>query len=85
MDNKSGLIHLYCGDGKGKTTAALGLAVRAAGSGYKVLMVQFLKSHKTGELAVLESMPNIEVLRGKEGAAFYFYKAEPAYSFQWFL
>jgi cob(I)alamin adenosyltransferase len=76
MENNSGLIHLYCGDGKGKTTAALGLAVRAAGSGFRVLVVQFLKSHRTGELAVMENIPNIEVIRGKEGAAFSFSMTE---------
>ena len=39
----TGLIHVYEGDGKGKTTAAVGLAVRCAGSGRKVLFSQFLK------------------------------------------
>ncbi|MEG0116409.1 MAG: cob(I)yrinic acid a,c-diamide adenosyltransferase, partial [Hydrogenoanaerobacterium sp.] len=39
MAAKTGLIHIYCGDGKGKTTAAIGLAVRAAGAGFKVVLV----------------------------------------------
>ena len=48
----SGLIHIYCGDGKGKTTAALGLSLRAAGRGMQVCIVQFLKSTETGELNI---------------------------------
>jgi cob(I)alamin adenosyltransferase len=44
-----GLIHVYTGDGKGKTTCALGLALRAVGQGFKVAMVQFLKGRETGE------------------------------------
>ena len=39
-----GLIHIYCGDGKGKTSAATGLAIRAAGTGMKVLFARFLKN-----------------------------------------
>ena len=50
------MIHLYCGDGKGKTTAAVGLAVRAAGSGMKVLFVQFFKSGKSSEVEALEKL-----------------------------
>jgi cob(I)yrinic acid a,c-diamide adenosyltransferase (EC 2.5.1.17) len=38
-----GLVHVYTGDGKGKTTAALGLALRAAGHGYKTIVIQFMK------------------------------------------
>lgn len=49
---EQGLIHIYTGDGKGKTTAAVGLGIRSAGCGNQVLMVQFLKTSKTGELAV---------------------------------
>ena len=54
-----GLIHIYCGDGKGKTTAAVGLAVRCAGRGNKVLLVQFLKSRDSGELYSLAKLPDI--------------------------
>ena len=50
------MIHLYCGDGKGKTTAAVGLAVRAAGSGMQVLFVQFFKSGKSSEVTALEKL-----------------------------
>ena len=50
------MIHLYCGDGKGKTTAAVGLAVRAVGSGMKVLFVQFFKSGKSSEVEALEKL-----------------------------
>ncbi len=53
-----GLIHLYTGDGKGKTTAALGLALRALGRDRRVSVIQFLKrtSIKTGELVFAEKM-----------------------------
>lgn len=67
-----GLIHIYCGDGKGKTTAAIGLAVRCAGRGNKVLLVQFLKSRDSGELYSLARLPDIEVMRGKESKKFTF-------------
>ena len=58
----SGLIHIYCGDGKGKTTAALGLALRAAGSGKSVLLLQFFKDGKSSEFAALDHVPGIEVV-----------------------
>ena len=45
-----GLVHVYTGDGKGKTTSSLGLALRAIGNNLKVHMIQFLKSGFTGEL-----------------------------------
>jgi cob(I)alamin adenosyltransferase len=47
---KQGLIQVYTGDGKGKTTCALGLALRAVGQGFKVFMIQFLKTDHTGEV-----------------------------------
>ena len=70
------MIHLYCGEGKGKTTAALGLTIRALGSGFKVVFVQFLKNQATGELAVLDGLQGITVLRGKEGSGFSFSMTE---------
>lgn len=63
---ENGLIHLYCGDGKGKTTASVGLLVRALGRGFRVVFLQFLKWQETGELAVLQSLNDITVIRGKD-------------------
>lgn len=65
------MIHIYCGDGKGKTTAAIGLAVRAAGCGMKVLFARFLKNEDSGELRVLDSVPEIEVLHLKRSYGFF--------------
>ena len=50
------MIHLYCDDGKGKTTAACGLAIRARGAGGTVLFVQFFKSGRSSEIASLEAL-----------------------------
>ncbi len=52
-------IHIYCGDGKGKTSAAIGLAVRAAGRGKKVLFARFLKNDDSGEVETLSRIPGI--------------------------
>jgi cob(I)alamin adenosyltransferase len=58
----SGLIHIYCGEGKGKTTCCVGLTVRAAGSGLAVLFLQFLKDGKSGELNVLRGLHGVRVM-----------------------
>ncbi|MDR3355639.1 MAG: cob(I)yrinic acid a,c-diamide adenosyltransferase [Spirochaetaceae bacterium] len=65
------MIHVYTGDGKGKTTAAVGLAVRAAGSGGKVVFAQFIKSMPSGELAPLEKL-GITVIRSRTRFGFTF-------------
>ena len=57
-----GLIHIYCGDGKGKTTAAVGLSVRAAGAGKKVVFTQFFKDGSSSEIKVLQGVENIQIL-----------------------
>ena len=57
-----GLIHLYCGDGKGKTTASVGLSVRCAGAGGRVIFTQFFKDGTSSELRVLETLPGVRVL-----------------------
>jgi cob(I)alamin adenosyltransferase len=60
-----GLVIVNTGDGKGKTTASLGLAVRAAGNGFRVLIIQFIKGRwKTGEAqSLLKLAPNIQIVR----------------------
>ena len=60
--NETGLVQIYCGDGKGKTTAAIGAAVRAAGRGYRVLVARLLKTDDSGEVTGLSHVPGITVL-----------------------
>ena len=54
--SERGMIHLYTGNGKGKTTAALGLALRAAGWKKKSLIIQFMKGQKYGELEAVKAL-----------------------------
>lgn len=68
---RTGLLHLYYGDGKGKTTAAMGLALRALGSGKKVVVLQFLKGGQSGEIPLLEQL-GAKIYRGKAGQKFVF-------------
>lgn len=65
------MIHIYCGDGKGKTTASIGLSARMAGYGKKVLFMQFLKGSYTGELEMLEDSKNITVMRCDKNYGFF--------------
>lgn len=55
------MIQVYTGNGKGKTSAALGLAIRAAGAGLKIYIGQFLKGKKSSELKSLKKISNIKV------------------------
>lgn len=73
---QNGLIHIYFGDGKGKTTTAMGLAIRAAGFGMKVLIYQFMKNNKTSERNILNSVSNITIIIGLEEEKFSFQMTE---------
>ena len=66
-----GLVHIYSGDGKGKTSAAIGLGIRAFGRGLNVLLVQFLKSADSGEIRTIQKLgPGFEVVRGRKPVKF---------------
>ena len=58
---KKGYIHVYTGPGKGKTTAALGLGLRAAGAGMKIHMVQFMKGRRYSEIDTIEKIKNFTI------------------------
>jgi len=71
-----GYVQVYTGDGKGKTTAALGLALRAAGAGARVFIAQFAKGRQTAELAALQRFSDLITIKqyGRE----HFIMGEPA-------
>lgn len=71
-----GCIHIYCGDGKGKTTAALGLALRAAGRGKKVVIARFLKNDDSGEVRALKGVPGIQVIPCERTFGFFRFMTE---------
>ena len=76
MENtKKSMVHLYVGTGKGKTTAAIGLAVRSIGNGGKVLMLQFLKGNQSSELAPLKQI-GVEIIRTDAVKKFTFQMSE---------
>ena len=61
-------ILIFTGDGKGKTTAALGMALRASGRGMRVRIIQFVKNDSaTGEIAAIEKLPNVEIVQMGRG------------------
>lgn len=62
MREKRGLVQVYTGDGKGKTTAAWGQALRAVGAGFRVAVVQFLKHDESSEVKAVKSLPNLTIL-----------------------
>lgn len=66
------MLHIYYGNGKGKTCSAVGAAVRAAGSGMKVLFVQLFKSDKSSERTALSALDNINVYPCPEKLKFTF-------------
>jgi cob(I)alamin adenosyltransferase len=61
MKKNKGYIHLYTGNGKGKTSAAIGLAIRAVGAGKRVFIAQFVKGMHYSELDALKRFPEIEL------------------------
>lgn len=68
---QTGLIHVYCGDGKGKTTAAAGLALRASGCGKDVIFAQFMKGNDSGETAAMKGIERICILSNSKNYGFY--------------
>ncbi|MDO8498898.1 MAG: cob(I)yrinic acid a,c-diamide adenosyltransferase [bacterium] len=67
-EQTKGLVIIYTGEGKGKTTAALGLALRAAGYKKRVLIIQFGKAWFTGELeGVKRLVPYVKIIQGGKG------------------
>lgn len=60
---RKGFVHIYTGNGKGKTTAALGLALRSAGAGHRVYIAQFIKARRCSEHKILERLSDLITIR----------------------
>lgn len=69
---ENGLIQVYYGDGKGKSTAAMGQALRACGHGMKVLIFQFLKDGTSGEISILKTLPGVDYMENDIDVPFLF-------------
>jgi cob(I)alamin adenosyltransferase len=72
----TGLVHIYSGDGKGKTTAGMGLCVRAAGAGYRVLICQFMKDGSSSERRAMVHIPGITFVSARDSVSFSFRMSE---------
>lgn len=75
IKEKLGLVHVITGDGRGKTTSALGLAIRASGRGLKCYIIQFMKGFEYGELFALRKLPDMKVRQF--GRAEFVFKEKP--------
>jgi len=73
-----GYIHVYTGNGKGKTTAAIGLAVRAAGANLRTCIIQFMKDHPYNELTSLKQLSKWITIEQFGNDSFVFRKAKPS-------
>lgn len=72
MYEKKGLTQIYCGPGKGKTSVAIGQAIRAVGHGKRAIVIQFLKGRETSRLDYLSSMePDVRLFRFEKKDKYY--------------
>ena len=72
MDEEKGLTQIYCGPGKGKTSVAIGQAIRAVGYGKRAIVIQFLKGRATSRLDYLNAMePEVRLFRFEKKDKFY--------------
>ena len=76
---KTGYIQIYTGNGKGKTTAAIGLALRAAGHGMRICLIQFMKNYPYGEIKSLDKYKHLITLHRFGNDDFVFKKQPPSH------